>query len=80
MENLKKFICRNGVDKLNMSTNFRQASYAAIHTYDYVDRLDGNSNNSEYNAAGYDSQTNDELSSTLGISGIGLTLGLIYSL
>jgi fructose/tagatose bisphosphate aldolase len=62
-----KFICRNGVDKLNMSTNFRQASYAAIHTYDYVDRLDGNSNNSEYNAAGYDSKTNEQLSSTWGL-------------
>jgi hypothetical protein len=75
-----KVYTENGVDKLNMSTNFRQASYAAIHT-DYVDRLDGNSNNSEYNAAGYDStKPMNELSSYVGISGIGLTLGLIYSL
>jgi hypothetical protein len=33
----------NGVDKLNTTTSFRQASYAAIHT-DY-DRLDSSSNN-----------------------------------
>jgi opacity protein-like surface antigen len=70
----------NGVDKLNQTTSFREASYAAIHT-NYVDRLDVKSNNKEYNAAGYDStKPMDELSSYVGISGLGLTLGLKYSL
>jgi hypothetical protein len=74
-----KFI-ENGVDKLNTTTNFRQASYAAIHT-DYVDRLDSSSNNREYNESGYDStKPMEELSSYVGISGLGLTLGLKYSL
>jgi hypothetical protein len=70
----------NGVDKLNTTTGFRQASYAAIHT-DYVVRLDSNSNNREYNESGYDSTIPmEELSSYVGISGLGLTLGLKYSL
>jgi fructose/tagatose bisphosphate aldolase len=70
----------NGVDKLNTTTSFRQASYAAIHT-DYVDRLDSSSNNREYNESGYDStKPMEELSSYVGISGLGLTLGLKYSL
>jgi hypothetical protein len=64
--------------KLNTTTSFRQASYAAIHT-DYVDRLDSSSNR-EYNESGYDStKPMEELSSYVGISGLGLTLGL-YSL
>jgi hypothetical protein len=55
----------NGV-KLNTTTSFRQASYAAIHT-DYVDRLDSSSNR-EYNESGYDStKPMEELSSTLGL-------------
>jgi hypothetical protein len=50
-------------DKLNTTTSFRQASYAAIHT-DYVDRLDSSSNNREYNESGYDStKPMEELSS-----------------
>ncbi|HSD07435.1 outer membrane beta-barrel protein [Flavobacterium sp.] len=70
----------NGVDKLNTSTSFRKASYSAIHT-DYVDRLDGNSNNETYNPTGFDnSKPMNELSSYVGISGLGLTLGLKYSL
>ena len=70
----------NGVDKLNVNTNYRQASYSAIHS-NYVDRLNGSSNNPEYNAAGFDStKPTDELSSYVGISGLGLTLGLKYSL
>jgi hypothetical protein len=68
----------NGVDKYYKQ--FRQASYAAIHT-DYVDRLDSSSNNREYNESGYDStKPMEELSSYVGISGLGLTLGLKYSL
>lgn len=74
-----KVYTENGVDKINASTNFRQASYAAIHS-DYANRLDGNSNNSEYNAAGYDAtKPMNELSSYVGISGVGFTLGLKYS-
>ena len=70
----------NGVDKLNTTTSFRQASYAAIHT-DYVSGLNGSSNNETYNSAGYDStKPMNELSSYVGISGLGLTLGLKYSL
>jgi hypothetical protein len=71
----------NGVDRLNTPTAFRQdASYSAIHT-NYVDRLDANSNNSEFNSTTYDSsKAKDELSSFVGISGLGLTLGLKLSL
>lgn len=70
----------NGVDKLNTTTSFRVASTAATHT-NYVDRLDGSSNNKDYNAAGFDStKPMNELSSYVGISGIGLTFGLKYSL
>jgi hypothetical protein len=47
---------------------------------DYVDRLDSSSN-IEYNESGYDStKPMEELSSYVGISGLGLTLGLKYSL
>lgn len=70
----------NGVDKLNTPTTFRaDASYSAIHT-NYVDRLDTNSNNSEFNSASVSTRAKDELSSYVGISGLGLTLGLKYSL
>jgi hypothetical protein len=70
----------NGVNKLNATTNFRKASYSAIHT-NYVDRLDSNSNNETYNAAGFkEDKAMDELSSYVGISGLGLTLGIKYSL
>jgi hypothetical protein len=61
-------VYREGVDKLNTTTSFRQASYAAIHT-DYVDRLDSSSNNREYNESGYDStKPMEELSSYVGIN------------
>lgn len=70
----------NGVDKLNTTTSFRKASYAAIHT-DYVSSLNGSSNNETYNSTGYDeTKPMNELSSYVGISGLGLTLGLKYSL
>jgi hypothetical protein len=70
----------NGVDKLNTTTNFRKASYSAIHT-NYVDHLDSNSNNETYNATGFnEDEPMNELSSYVGISGLGLTLGLKYSL
>ena len=55
-------------------------SQAQIHT-NYVDRLDVNSNNAATNPNGLDStEPMDELSSYVGISGLGLTLGLKYSL
>ncbi|NGY38935.1 outer membrane beta-barrel protein [Flavobacterium sp. XN-5] len=53
---------------------------AQIHT-NYQDRLDTNSNNAATNPNGLDSsKPMDELSSYVGISGLGLTLGLKYSL
>ncbi|WP_338646496.1 outer membrane beta-barrel protein [Flavobacterium sp. KS-LB2] len=53
---------------------------AQIHT-NYVDRLDVNSNNASTNPNGLDStKSMDELSSYVGISGLGMTLGLKYSL
>jgi hypothetical protein len=62
------------VDKLN-TISFRQASYAAIHT-DCVDRLDSSSGNENIMKSGYDStKPMEELSSYVGISGLGLTLG-----
>jgi hypothetical protein len=70
----------NGVDQLNTTTAFRKASYSAIHT-NYVDRLDGSSNNETFNSTSYDeNKPMDELSSYVGISGLGLTLGLKYTL
>ncbi|PKB16938.1 outer membrane beta-barrel protein [Flavobacterium sp. 5] len=70
----------NGVDKLNTTTSFRKATYSTIHT-DYVDHLDSNSNNSTYNSTGFDeTKPMNELSSYVGISGLGFTLGLKYSL
>ncbi|CAD0001652.1 outer membrane beta-barrel protein [Flavobacterium salmonis] len=71
----------NGVDKLHTASTFRQdASYSAIHT-NYVDKLTTNSNSKVTNAAGFDStKATDDISSYVGISGVGLTFGLKYSL
>ncbi|KVV13693.1 outer membrane beta-barrel protein [Flavobacterium sp. TMP13] len=70
----------NGVDKLNTTTTFREASYAAIHS-NYVKSLNGSSNNDDFNTTSFDdTKPMDELSSYVGISGLGLTLGLKYSL
>lgn len=71
----------NGVDKLHTPSTFRQdASYSAIHT-NYVSQLSTDSNSRVTNAAGFDdSRATDDISSFVGISGIGLTLGLKYSL
>ncbi|MRX66445.1 Outer membrane protein beta-barrel domain-containing protein [Flavobacterium resistens] len=70
----------NGVDKLNTNTNFRVGSTASNHTH-YVDHLDTTSNNALTNPNGVDqSKPMDELSSYVGISGLGLTVGLKYSL
>ncbi|WP_289664466.1 outer membrane beta-barrel protein [Flavobacterium panacagri] len=71
----------NGVDKLHTPTTFRQdASYSAIHT-NYVSQLTTSSNSKVTNAAGFDdTRATDDISSFVGISGIGLTFGLKYSL
>lgn len=64
----------NGVDALASRTK------AQIHT-NYVDKLTTSSNNAITNPNGLDSgKAMDELSSYVGISGLGLTLGLKYSL
>ncbi|MCC9062785.1 outer membrane beta-barrel protein [Flavobacterium piscisymbiosum] len=71
----------NGVDKLNTPTTFRpDASYSAIHT-NYVSKIDTSSNSKVTNAAGFDNtRATDDISSFVGISGLGLTFGLKYSL
>ncbi len=70
----------NGADKLNTSTSFRAASYSANHT-NYHSSIDANSNSTVTNAAGFDStKATDDISSYVGISGLGLTVGLKYSL
>jgi opacity protein-like surface antigen len=64
----------NGVDRLSTRNT------AQIHT-NYRDRLNVNSNNALTNPNGVDAtKPLDELSSYVGISGLGLTLGLKYSL
>jgi opacity protein-like surface antigen len=71
----------NGVDKLNTPTGFRpDASYSASHV-DYVEQINTTSNSKLTNAAGFDSaRAADDISSYVGISGLGLTLGIKYSL
>lgn len=71
----------NGVDRLNTVTPFRpDASYSAKHV-NYVDKLTSSSNSKVTNASGFDStKATDDISSFIGISGVGLTLGLKYSL
>ncbi|KLT68986.1 MULTISPECIES: outer membrane beta-barrel protein [Flavobacterium] len=65
---------QNGQDALATRTT------AQIHT-NYQDRLDVNSNNALTNPNGVNKdKPMDELSSYVGISGLGLTLGLKYSL
>ena len=71
----------NGVDKLNTPTAFRaDASYSANHV-NYVEQINTTSNSKVTNAAGFDNtKATDDISSYVGISGLGLTLGLKYSL
>ncbi|WP_269224113.1 outer membrane beta-barrel protein [Flavobacterium sp. IMCC34518] len=55
-------------------------SQAQLHT-NYQDRLDVNSNNAATNPSGLDkTKPTDELSSYVGISGLGMTIGVKYSL
>lgn len=64
----------NGQDQLGT------LPYAEVHT-NYVDVLDTNSNNVSTNPSGYNTtKAKDELSSYVGISGIGLSLGIRYQL
>jgi opacity protein-like surface antigen len=80
----------NGVDKLNTPTNFRpDASYSASHV-DYVKQLNSGSNNALFNPnttttniTTDTTRPNDamnDISSYVGISGLGFTFGLKYSL
>jgi opacity protein-like surface antigen len=76
-----KVYTENGVDKLNTPTGFRpDASYSASHV-DYVEQINTTSNSKLTNAAGFDNtKSTDDISSYVGISGLGLTFGLKYSL
>jgi opacity protein-like surface antigen len=76
-----KTYTENGVDKLNTPTGFRpDASYSANHV-NYVEQINTTSNSKVINAAGFDNtRSTDDISSYVGISGLGLTLGLNYSL
>jgi len=71
----------NGVDKLNTPTTLRaDASYSVNHV-NYVEQINSTSNSKVTNAAGFDNtKATDDISSYVGISGLGLTLGLKYSL
>ena len=62
----------NGADALSTRTN------AQMHS-NYTNHLDSTSNNSDFNTVDSTKPT-DELSSYISISGVGLTLGLKYSL
>ena len=65
---------------VNGNNTLAGRSQAQIYS-NYVDRLDVQSNNAATNPAGLDStKPKDELSSYVGISGVGLTLGLKYTL
>ncbi|MGL5113546.1 MAG: outer membrane beta-barrel protein [Flavobacterium sp.] len=66
--------------KINGADALGTRSKAQIHT-NYVDKLTTSSNNAMTNPNGLDAtKPMDELSSFVGISGLGLTLGLKYSL
>ncbi|EKT4499286.1 outer membrane beta-barrel protein [Flavobacterium psychrophilum] len=71
----------NGIDKLNTPTAFRpDATYSASHV-NYVDQINSTSNSKVTNSANFDSsRAKDDISSYVGISGLGLTLGLRYHL
>ncbi len=76
-----KVYTENGVDKLTVPTSFRpDASYSVNHV-NYVEQINSTSNNRTTNSAGFDNtKASDDISSYVGISGLGLTLGLKYSL
>ncbi|OWP84689.1 hypothetical protein BWK59_03975 [Flavobacterium davisii] len=64
------------VEGVNQLSNL---SYSESHT-NYISQLNASSNNVETNPTGFDSsRPKDELSSYVGISGIGLSLGMRYN-
>lgn len=66
--------------KVNEVDQIPSLPYASIHT-NYVDTLNTSSNSQETNPSGYNPNiAKDELSSYISISGVGLTLGVKYSL
>lgn len=80
----------NGVDKLNTPTAFRpDASYSASHV-DYVEQINSGSNNPLFNPntttttiatdTTRPNEAMNDISSYVGISGLGLTFGFKYSL
>ncbi|WP_369752987.1 outer membrane beta-barrel protein [Flavobacterium sp. WC2409] len=71
----------NGTDRLTLPEGHPLYVTTAERYTNYSDHLDRNSNNQETNASGFDSsKPTDDLSSYISISGVGLTLGLRYSL
>lgn len=71
----------NGTDRLTLPEGHPLYVTTAERYTNYSDHLDRNSNNQETNGSGFDSsKPTDDLSSYISISGIGLTLGLRYSL
>jgi hypothetical protein len=70
----------NGVDNLNTPTSFRpDASYSVNHV-NYVDQLIVLQITKLLTRPVLIVQSSDDISSYVGISGLGLTLGLKYSL
>ncbi|WP_369765805.1 outer membrane beta-barrel protein [Flavobacterium sp. WC2429] len=71
----------NGTDRLTLPEGHPLYVTTAERYTNYSDHIDRNSNNQETNASGFDSsKPTDDLSSYISISGVGLTLGLRYSL
>ena len=71
----------NGTDRLTLPEGHPLYVKTAERYTNYSNQLDSNSNNKETNASGFDSsKPTDDLSSYISISGVGLTLGLRYSL
>ena len=64
---------------VNGNNELPNRTKAQVYT-NYQDKIDVNSNNSATNSSFDNSKPMDELSSYVGISGLGLTLGLKYSL
>ena len=76
-----KVYTENGVDRLTVPTSFRPDASYSINHVNYVEQINSTSNNRATNSGGFDStKASDDISSYVGISGLGLTLGLKYSL
>lgn len=71
----------NGVDKLNNATPYRPDASCSIHHVNYVPQINNDSNNEATASAGFDyTRATDDISSYVGISGLGLAPGLQYNL